>query len=235
MQFPGSPDVRGPQRMRLRSQRSGPRGPSREIFGQAKGSERWYNAPVERNGDLAETFAGGWIRMPLRPPKEVSQLLIEWSHGNKAALDQLIPLVDAELRRLAHQYMSQERPGHTLQTTALVNEAYLRLADQKEVHWQNRAQFLRGRGPVDAAHSGRSCPQSATHQARRRRAQSHFGRIGDGVSGAGGGANRTRRCITEPGSYRPAAESGGRTALLWRLEYRGNCRSIKDFAQYRDT
>src|SRR5437899_1373106 len=82
------------------------------------------------------------MRTPAASPKEVSQLLIDWSGGNKAALDRLIPLVDAELRRLAHQYMKQERPGHTLQTTALVNEAFLRLIDQRHVHWQNRAHFF---------------------------------------------------------------------------------------------
>ncbi|MGI8998061.1 MAG: sigma-70 family RNA polymerase sigma factor [Pyrinomonadaceae bacterium] len=75
-------------------------------------------------------------------PHELTQLLVAWSDGDKAALDKLTPLVYEELRRLAHQYMSQERPGHTLQTSALVNEAYLRLIDQKDVHWQNRAHFF---------------------------------------------------------------------------------------------
>src|SRR5437868_13253671 len=73
---------------------------------------------------------------------EVTELLIEWSHGDKAALDRLMPLIHEELRRLAHHYMSHERPGHTLQTTALVNEAYLRLVNRKGVHWQNRAHFF---------------------------------------------------------------------------------------------
>jgi RNA polymerase sigma factor (TIGR02999 family) len=73
---------------------------------------------------------------------ELTQLLIDWSNGDKAALDRLMPLVYDELRRLAHHYMSRERPGHTLQTTALVNEAYLRLIDQKNVSWQNRAHFF---------------------------------------------------------------------------------------------
>src|SRR5919199_5097859 len=73
---------------------------------------------------------------------EVTQLLIEWSNGDKAALDKLMPLIYDELRRLAHRYMSRERPGHTLRTTALVNEAYLRLAGRKGVHWQNRAHFF---------------------------------------------------------------------------------------------
>ena len=73
---------------------------------------------------------------------EVTQLLIEWSHGNKAALDKLMPLIHDELRRLAHHYMSRERPDHTLQTTALVNEAYLRLVNRKDAHWENRTHFF---------------------------------------------------------------------------------------------
>ncbi|MEO8435366.1 MAG: sigma-70 family RNA polymerase sigma factor [Pyrinomonadaceae bacterium] len=76
------------------------------------------------------------------PPHEVTQLLVAWSNGDKAALDRLMPLVYTELRRLAHHYMSRERPGHTLQTTALVNEAYLRLVDQDQMRWENRAHFF---------------------------------------------------------------------------------------------
>ena len=72
----------------------------------------------------------------------VTQLLIAWSEGNQAALDRLAPLVHQELHRLARRCMSRERPGHTLQTTALVNEAYLRLVDQKQVRWQNRTHFF---------------------------------------------------------------------------------------------
>ena len=74
-------------------------------------------------------------------PEEVTQLLLDWRNGDQAALDQLIPFVYAELQRLARAYMRRERPGHTLQTTALINEAYLRLIDQ-QVSWQNRAHFL---------------------------------------------------------------------------------------------
>ena len=73
---------------------------------------------------------------------EVTQLLMDWGNGNRTAAEKLMPLVYEELHRLAHQYMSRERPGHTLQTSALVHEAYLRLIDQKQVHWQNRAQFF---------------------------------------------------------------------------------------------
>jgi RNA polymerase sigma-70 factor (ECF subfamily) len=75
-------------------------------------------------------------------PKEVTQLLLDWSKGNQAALDRLTPLVYEELHRLAHQHISRERRDHTLQTSALVNEAYLRLIDQRNVHWQNRAHFF---------------------------------------------------------------------------------------------
>jgi len=72
----------------------------------------------------------------------VTQLLIDWSNGDRSAFDELMPLVYEELRRLAHHYMSRERVGHTLQTTALVNEAYIRLVNRKDVHWQNRAHFF---------------------------------------------------------------------------------------------
>ena len=73
---------------------------------------------------------------------EASQLLNDWGNGDQSALEKLLPLVSDELHRLAHHYMSRERAGHTLQTTALVNEAYLRLADQKQTRWQNRAHFF---------------------------------------------------------------------------------------------
>lgn len=74
--------------------------------------------------------------------KDVTRLLVEWGNGDQAALEELIPLVHDELRRLAGRYMRRESPGHTLQTSALVNEAYLRLIDQKSVRWQNRAHFF---------------------------------------------------------------------------------------------
>lgn len=73
---------------------------------------------------------------------QVTQLLIDWSNGDQSAFDRLMPLIDEELRRLAHRYMSRERAGHTLQTTALVNEAFLRLVNRKNLQWQNRAHFF---------------------------------------------------------------------------------------------
>jgi len=75
-------------------------------------------------------------------PNEVTQLLINWSSGDKTALDDLVPLVQTELRRIARRYMRREDPGHTLQTSALINEAYIRLIDQQDVQWQNRAHFF---------------------------------------------------------------------------------------------
>jgi RNA polymerase sigma factor (TIGR02999 family) len=76
------------------------------------------------------------------PAREVTQLLQAWSEGDEQALGKIIPLVHKELHRLARRYMAGESPGHTLQTTALVNEAYLRLVDVKKVSWQNRAHFF---------------------------------------------------------------------------------------------
>jgi RNA polymerase sigma factor (TIGR02999 family) len=75
-------------------------------------------------------------------PNEITQMLGQWSGDNPEALDELMPLVYDELRRMAHRHMAGERGGHTLQATALVNEAYLKLKDQRGARWQNRAQFF---------------------------------------------------------------------------------------------
>jgi RNA polymerase sigma factor (TIGR02999 family) len=74
--------------------------------------------------------------------EDLTQLLMSWTEGNREALDHLVPIVHAELRRLARRYMHAERLGHTLQTSALVNEAYMRLVDATRVQWQNRAHFF---------------------------------------------------------------------------------------------
>ena len=104
---------------------------------------------------------------PSASPHRVTQLLTEWSHGDDAALAELTPLVYQELRRLAHYYMEGQRPDHTLQTTALVNEAYLRLADQTNPNWQSRAHFF-----AVAAHAMR---QILVSYARSNRAQKRGG------------------------------------------------------------
>jgi RNA polymerase sigma-70 factor (ECF subfamily) len=77
-----------------------------------------------------------------RRPADVTELLMAWGQGDESAFERLVPMVHAELRRLARRQMAGERPGHTLQTTALVNEAYLRLLDLSRVKWQDRAHFL---------------------------------------------------------------------------------------------
>ena len=80
------------------------------------------------------------VQSPSSPP--VTALLQAWSAGDRTALDRLVPLVHAELRRLARRYMRRERAGHTLQTTALIHEAYIRLVEAQGVNWQNRAHFF---------------------------------------------------------------------------------------------
>jgi RNA polymerase sigma factor (TIGR02999 family) len=105
------------------------------------------------------------------PQQRVTELLEQWSQGDDAALVELTPLVYEELRRLAHHQMGGQRPDHTLQTTALVNEAYLRLADQTNPNWQSRAHFF--------AVAARAMRQILVSYARSNRAQKR-----------GGGANR---------------------------------------------
>ncbi len=80
--------------------------------------------------------------MPTPPSHQVTQLLLAWSDGDETALDELVPLVYAELHRLARHYLSIENPGHMLQTTALINEAYLKLVDSRQTRWQNRSHFF---------------------------------------------------------------------------------------------
>ena len=96
------------------------------------------------------------------PPQEVTQLLLAWRSGDPTALNQLMPLIYQELRRLAHHFMHRERPGHVMQTTALVNEAYLSLIDSSRVKWESRAHFFAVAGQlmrrvlVDAARERQS-------------------------------------------------------------------------------
>jgi RNA polymerase sigma-70 factor, ECF subfamily len=91
-----------------------------------------YSSAIEMNGD----------GMPMEPRSEVTLLLRRLSAGDKSALNQLMPLIYGELHRLASSYMRREHPGHTLQTTALVHEAYLQLVGQENAHWENRDQFF---------------------------------------------------------------------------------------------
>lgn len=82
-------------------------------------------------------------QLPSMPSNtDITALLVDWGNGDQSALERLLPLVERELHRLAHSYMRREDPDHTLQTTALINETYLRLVDQRKVEWQNRAHFF---------------------------------------------------------------------------------------------
>lgn len=107
--------------------------------------------------------------MPTPVAADITGLLAAWSQGDRAALDRLIPLVHDELRRLAHARMLGESPGHPLQTTALVNEAYLRLAGITHVRWQNRVHFL--------AMAAQAMRRVLVEVARARRAQKRGGAV----------------------------------------------------------
>ena len=91
---------------------------------------------------IAAGIGGSRLSDMASTPGEVTRLLAAWSAGDEAAFHQLAPLVEEELHRLAKRHFRRERQGHTLQTTALVNEAYLRLVDQRQAHWRNRAHFF---------------------------------------------------------------------------------------------
>jgi RNA polymerase sigma factor (TIGR02999 family) len=108
----------------------------------------------------------------MQPSEGITQLLIDWGKGDQAALEKLMPLVYSELRRLATNYLRRERGEHTLQPTALVNEAYLKLIDQRKAKWQNRAQFygvaaqLMRRILVDHARQHQAAKRGGSHQQR---------------------------------------------------------------------
>jgi RNA polymerase sigma-70 factor, ECF subfamily len=105
--------------------------------------------------------------MTTPPPNEVTQLLLEWSQGDEAAPEKLMPLVYAELRRMAHRYMASQNRGHTLQTTALIHEAYLRLDNQSEKQFQNRSHFF--------AVAAQAMRQILVDYARSKQAEKHGG------------------------------------------------------------
>ena len=119
-------------------------------------------------------------------PDNVTRLLNEWSSGNKQVLEELLPVIFNELRHLAHGFLYHERPGHTLQTTALVHEAYLKLIDQRDARWQNRAHFF--------AIAAQAMRRILIDSARKHRAQKRGG-AGEKVS------------LTEAGEISTGSES----------------------------
>jgi DNA-directed RNA polymerase specialized sigma24 family protein len=102
----------------------------------------------------------------MTPPAQnkVTQQLLAWSDGDKAALEELTTLVYTELRRLAERYLRRERPGHPLQTTALVNEAYVRLVDLRQMRWQNRAHFFGGLSVEETAEALNVSPRTVQRE-----------------------------------------------------------------------
>src|SRR3954462_4289422 len=108
---------------------------SKQLYSPHSGSRQ---PALLRSDRLCHPFRWRYKRACSMAVADVSQLLRAWSEGDQLALDELTPIVYAELHRLAHRYMRRERPEHDLQTSALVNEAYIRLVDYKRMHWQNR-------------------------------------------------------------------------------------------------
>ena len=119
--------------------------------------------------------------MALPSTHDVTQLLKAWTTGDEQALEKLTPLVYEQLHRVAQRCMAGERPGHTLQTTALVNEVYLQLVDCGQINWQDRAHFFARVRAADAAHSDRFCPLPRLPEKRRRDASPVLGRGAVGV------------------------------------------------------
>ena len=161
--------------------------------------------------------------------QRVTDLLTRWSHGDDAALAELTPLVYEELRRLAHRQMGAERPDHTLQTTALVNEAYLRLADQTNPRWQNRAHFF--------AVAARAMRQILVSYARSQRSQKRgggarqdgIGRSSARLTGGIKGNRRSARGTGKTGHTRLKKSSSSRAEIFWRAQLRRDGRSAQDF------
>ena len=122
-----------------------------------------YNASIFGKRGQHLTYTGPGVLRPV--PDDVTRLLQEWRNGSQEALDRLIPLVYAELRTLAARYLSRERHDHTLQTTALVHEAYVKLIDQHSVDWQNRAHFF----GIAANLMRRILVDDARHRSRHKR------------------------------------------------------------------
>ena len=164
---------------------------------------------------------------------EITQLLLAWNKGDATALEQLTPLVHTELHRLAKRYMAGERPGHILQTTALVNEAYLRLIDWKNVEWQNRAHFF----GLAAQIMRHILVDFARAQRREKRggdalrvSLSEAADIAAGAERRSGGAGRRFQELGEAG--RATGPRGG-VAILRRAESGRDGRSAQSLGQHR--
>jgi RNA polymerase sigma factor (TIGR02999 family) len=152
---------------------------------------------------------------PARTPPQVTELLAAWRDGDRSALDQLVPLVEVELRRLARLYLRRERAGHVLQTTALVNEAFVRLLEWKDVSWQNRAHFV--------AMAARLMRNVLVDIARRRAkgADGHTLRVVDIAGAEHIGHGRARNVLLLDEALKKLADRDPRKARIVELRFFG--------------
>ena len=162
----------------------------------------------------------------MQPNEGITQLLIDWGKGDQAALEKLMPLVYSELRRLASNYLRRERGEHTLQPTALVNEAYLKLVDQRNPKWQNRAHFF----GISAQLMRRILVDHARQHQAAKRGGSEQQRIS--ITGARSVAKQPEvdllalnEALDELAQNGSAAEPYCGTEVFWRSVDRGNCGS----------
>ena len=157
-------------------------------------------------------------------PGHVTELLVAWRAGNNSALDQLVPLVEAELRQLARRYLQRERPGHVLQATALVNEAFIRLLNWREVNWQNRAHFV--------AMAARLMRNVLVDISRRRAKgpDGHTIRLADMADAAGVVSDRSRDLVAIDDALRALAELDSRKAQIVELRFFGGL-SLEEIAE----
>ena len=164
------------------------------------------------------------------PAHSVTNLLQAWGGGDAAALDRLVPIVYDELHRQAERFLRRESPGHTLQTTALVHEAYLRLVDQREAHWQNRAQFfgiaaqLMRRILVDHARRHRAAKRGGAA------VQVTLDESAVETTGADVDLLALDDALTRLATARSAAGAGGRAALLHGAQHRGDGGGARNLA-----
>jgi DNA-directed RNA polymerase specialized sigma24 family protein len=178
-----------------------------------------------------ERPAGRYNRRIPESVDDITTLLVAWGRGDEAALQQLIPLVHRELHQIARRCLKGERPGHTLQPTALVNEAYLRLIDVRRVSWKNRTHFL--------AMSARLMRRVLVDFARSRQYQKRGGGVLKVSLDEAHGLDRTRSgsCCARRGAHHPVGnrreeDARGRDAVLRRPHRRGNRRGPRRVARH---
>ena len=161
---------------------------------------------------------------PARTHPRVTELLAAWRDGDASALDRLVPLVEGELRQLAHRYHRRERPGHVLQTTALVNEAFVRLLNWREVSWQNRAHFV-----AMAARLMRNILVDIARQ-RMKAADARALQVVDAAAAESVAHERARDVLALDDALRGLAEHDTRKAQIVELRFFGGL-SLEEIAE----